>query len=110
MLSTLERQFDYLWEELHPEIDLETEVKLIPKRQFRFDYVQIESKVCIELNGGIYIKSGHTSPKGIMRDYEKTNLAQCLGYLTFQLSSEMINEYWLNNIEKVIKTRLGLNI
>ena len=49
MPSNLEFRFDNLWNELHPDIELETEVKLIPKRRFRFDYVHLLSKIIIEV-------------------------------------------------------------
>jgi hypothetical protein len=106
-ISTLEREFDYLWEHLYPEIDLECEVKIIPKRLFRFDYVHLESKVVIELNGQIWRKGGHNSGDGLLRDYEKLNLAQSLGYVTFQLSGEMITEYWLEIIANTIISRIN---
>jgi very-short-patch-repair endonuclease len=106
MPSSLERKFEYLWEELYPEIDLYTELSLIPKRKFRFDFVNKEAKVAVELNGQIWSKGGHSSGTGLMRDYEKTNLAQALGYVCFQLSNDMINERWLNIIANTIKERL----
>lgn len=103
--STLERRFDNLWECLHPNVDLDTEVKLIPKRRFRFDYAHLTSKVAVEINGGIWGISGHSSGTGLQRDYEKINLAQSLGYAVFQLSSDMIDEHWLNLIAKTISDR-----
>jgi very-short-patch-repair endonuclease len=105
MTSHLEREFENLWESLYPDIDLFTEEKLIPKRNFRFDYVHKESKVAIEINGQIWVKGGHSSGKGLLRDYEKLNLVQSLGYTVFQLSGDMINEYWLNIIVKTIKKK-----
>ncbi len=51
-------------------------------RQYRLDYAIPELKIGIEVNGGIWAKgnSGHSSGKGIMRDYDKSNLAQSLGW------------------------------
>lgn len=102
MPSNLENQFESLWTYLFPDIDLNTEVTLIPKRRFRFDYVHEPSKVAIEINGQIWHKGGHSSGKGLQRDYEKLNLAQSLGYKVFQLSGNMINEEWLNIIATTI--------
>jgi hypothetical protein len=41
--------------------------------------------VIVEQNGGIWRKGGHSSGRGLLRDYEKSNEAQLLGYvyLTF---------------------------
>lgn len=103
--SSLELKFDTLWNQLHPDLDLETEVKLISDRKFRFDYVHSKSKIAIEVNGGIWTFSGHSSGKGLLRDYEKLNLAQSLGYHVFFLSGEMIDAHWLNLIASSIKVR-----
>lgn len=105
MISSLEIEFENMWTLFYPDIDLETEVHLIPKRKFRFDYVHQPSKVAIEINGGIYGKGGHSSIKGIQRDYEKNNLAQSLGYSVFYLSRNMINPEWLTIIAETIKQR-----
>lgn len=104
-ISSLEFEFDLMWEELFPDLDLETEVRLIPQRRFKFDYVNIAAKVAIELNGQIWHKGGHSTGKSLMRDYEKLNLAQQQGYCVFQLSPEMITETWLNAIAQTIRDR-----
>ena len=51
MPSSLELEFDAPWEHLYPDIDLETEVKLISERNFRFDYVHRPSKIAIAIIG-----------------------------------------------------------
>lgn len=109
MISNLEAEFDSLWESLYPNIDLETEVALIPNRRFRFDYAHPQSRVAIEINGGIWSIGKHSTGKGLMRDYEKLNLAQALGWVVFQLSGDMINAEWLRAIATTIKQRTGNN-
>ena len=107
-VSSLELEFDLMWDELYPEIDLETEVKIICDRRYKYDYVHLESLTCIELQGQIWHKGGHNTGSGLMRDYEKFNLAQQLGYVVFQLSREMITEQWIDIIAATIKQRLQL--
>jgi len=102
-VSELELQFENLWLDLHPTIDLETEYRIISNRRFRFDYVHVKSKIAIEINGGTWKKMGHSSASGIHRDYEKLNLAQAIGWRVFQLSGDMITDYWLNLIADAIK-------
>lgn len=63
-----------------------------PPRKFRADWAWPLEKVIVEQNGGIWRKGGHSSGRGLLRDYEKLNLAQVLGwrYLVYtpaQLSS-----------------------
>ena len=106
MPSSLELEFDYLWNYLHPNIDLETEVKLIPKRRFRFDYVHFPSMVAIELNGGIFTGGGHSRGKAQQRDYEKILLATALGYSVINLGTGQVNEENLELIKRSIEVRL----
>lgn len=105
-ISSLEFDFDLMWEELFPELDLETEVRLVPKRRFKFDYYCPLSKCAIEIQGQIWQTGGHNTGKSLLRDYEKYNLAQSLGYTVFQLSGEMITEEWLTIIADTIKRRI----
>lgn len=80
-ISSLELEFDLLWDNLFPNIDLETEQLIIPGKKYRFDYIHRQSKTAIEVNGGIYQKMGHSTGKGIERDYTKINLAQAAGMI-----------------------------
>lgn len=105
MSSKLESKFHDLWRQLHPSIELIPEVKLIPQRRFRFDFVHLDSKVAIELNGGNFINGRHTRPVALNNEYEKLNLALLKGFRVFVLSSQMINENWLNKIYLYILSR-----
>jgi len=102
--SHLEQQFLDLWRYYCPHLFLDREVKLIPKRRFRFDFVHQPSQVAIEINGGNWVRGRHTRPAGLLKEYEKHNLAQLLGYQVFILSKEMINEDWIKKIEDYINS------
>lgn len=64
------------------------------RRKWLFDYAIVSRKVAIEIEGGIYgyrnkdghwEKSGaHSSPAGILRDIEKYNRAQLLGWIVIR--------------------------
>jgi hypothetical protein len=101
-ISYLERQFCDLWEYYYPNIDLEAEFRFCDKRKFRFDFAHPETKTAIEINGGRWFKSGHSSGKGLKRDYEKINLAILDGWVVFQLCDDMVNINWLENISNYI--------
>ena len=58
----------------------ETEVVFAPPRKYRADYCWRAARVIVERNGGIWKKGGHSSGTGLLRDYEKSNLAQLLGW------------------------------
>jgi very-short-patch-repair endonuclease len=83
---------------MYPEIDFATQYKAIPNRRYRFDFAHLDSKVAIEIQGGIWVKSGHTTGKGLQNSYAKLNLASYHGWKVFQLSSDMINPTWLTII------------
>jgi very-short-patch-repair endonuclease len=104
MSSELENKFLNLWGSLC-NIPLIEEYRFSSKRRFRFDFAHRESKVAIEINGGIFIKSGHSSSSGLSRDYEKLNLAQLEDWQVYQLSSKMINESNLKLIQQKIEER-----
>ncbi len=68
-----------------------------PPRKFRADWAFVPQRVLVEVNGQIWKLGGHSSGTGLLRDYEKLNLAQVEGwrYLVFtpdQLCSEIAIE------------------
>lgn len=105
MTSHLEQKFDDLWTELYPDIDLEAEVRIIPNRRFRHDYIHKKSKVAIEINGGTYIRGRHTRGKALENEYTKVMLAAKQGYLTLFLSANQITEDYLKEIKQIILDR-----
>ncbi|MHB1023354.1 MAG: endonuclease domain-containing protein [Acidobacteriaceae bacterium] len=60
------------------------------ERKYRADFAWPENKLLVEVNGGTWVKSGHSSGKGIARDYEKSNLAQRLGFVMLHFTGEMV--------------------
>lgn len=66
------------------------EFAFAPDRKFRADYYWWYAKVILEVNGQIWHKGGHSSGKGLLRDYEKSNLAQSLGYRYFQFTPDQV--------------------
>ncbi|QQT60984.1 hypothetical protein I6I97_17435 [Sphingobacterium multivorum] len=76
-------------------IELWPEFFFSVERLYRFDYAIPELKIGIEVNGGVWAKgnSGHSSGKGIMRDYEKSNLAQSLGWKVLTVVPSQIKNY-----------------
>ena len=104
--SRLEYKFLNLLQAYYPQIECFQEYKnIIPNRRFIFDFCFPQSKVAIEISGQIWRKGGHTSGKGVQRDYEKINLALLEGWIVFQLSEEMITREWLDKIISSVKLR-----
>ena len=66
--------------------------QLVKDRKYRWDFAWPEMLLCVEINGGTWVKSGHTTGKGLDRDAEKLNLAVLRGYHQFVFTKEMIRD------------------
>jgi len=94
---------------------LESEIKDIqwvfehrfhPKRRWRFDMANIENKIAIEIEGGIFSKGNgqkgsgaHSSVTGILRDIEKYNNATALGWRVIRVVPTVSK---LNDIKELV--------
>lgn len=90
-MSDLEAAFDFHWRVLAgPE--LESEVKLCPARDWRFDRFHRGAGVIVEIEGGTRLRGGgrHNRADGFEDDCVKYNWAQTVGYALFRLTSRMI--------------------
>lgn len=72
--------------------DLEEEFKFHPERKWRFDFVHHQSRVAVEVDGGVFMNGGHCRGAQITKDYEKRNAATAAGWHVFQLTSVNIRE------------------
>lgn len=74
----------------------EKEYRFSPKRRYRMDYAWVNEKVAVEIQGGIWIKGlsgrggAHSLPSNIIRDMEKSNLAQLLGWKLFKFTPQQL--------------------
>lgn len=102
-MSYLEQQFADLWLTLYPTIDLHSEYRFSPPRRYRWDFCHLESKVAIEIQGGVWMRrSGHSGGTGVLKDYEKLCLAAAQGWRVFLLAERMITDEYLKLIESAI--------
>jgi len=60
------------------------EYRFHPTRMWRFDYCWPEWKIALEINGGIWSRGRHVRGVGFMRDMEKLNVGQIMGWLVLQ--------------------------
>jgi len=61
-----------------------------PTRKWRFDIAWVDSKVAIEVQGGIWTKGRHSRGKGQLNDMEKFNNAQLLGWTLFLVTPQQL--------------------
>jgi hypothetical protein len=77
-------EFETVWRRNNgPE--LQKEFQFYTDRKWRADYKVVGHKVLIELEGGIYTKSRHTTAGGYIEDCMKYNKAQLLGYTVYRI-------------------------
>lgn len=50
------------------------------KRKWRFDFAWLEHRVALEVEGGIWIRGGHSRGTGQSNDHSKFNAAATLGW------------------------------
>lgn len=74
--------------------ECDQEYEFTTVRRFRFDYAWPVWKIAIEYHGGIFAKgrTGHSSISGLLRDYEKLNHAQSLGWIVLQFAPSHIRD------------------
>ena len=68
--------------------------KFHPTRKWEFDYAWPDSKVAVEVEGGIWRKGGgaHSNPSNILRDIEKYNAAQELNWKVYRVTTDEVKK------------------
>lgn len=97
--DSLAEQFQALWRLLGGP-QLEHEYRFHPERKWRFDYAAPAVWIAIELNGGVWSGGRHVRGAGYLRDREKINAAQLLGWRVIELGTGQVTAA---NIEPIIE-------
>ena len=71
-------------------IPFDREIRFHPKRRWRFDFVIQDTKIAIEVEGGIWGMGRHTRGAGFQADAEKGNEALLLGWKVLRVTPEHI--------------------
>lgn len=111
--SHLEMEFEFAWWSLtnrSANYAFVPEYRFHDTRKWKFDFAHPKAKVAVEIEGGTWGKSRHTTHDGYSRDCEKYNAAQRAGWLVIRLTSTMIVVDQLERIINDIKIRTGLTV
>jgi very-short-patch-repair endonuclease len=100
--SALATKFLNLWTQLGGPT-LNYEYRFHPIRKWRFDFALPESKIAIEINGGIWNYGRHNRASGYIKDLEKMNEAQMMAWRVFQLHNATITAPNVNRIIELTK-------
>lgn len=108
-LSKHEENFNITWRVLGgPPATREYEFH--PKRCWRFDFAWPDTRVAVEIDGGVNDGPGrgaHSRRKGYAEDCEKLNEAAFMGWTVFRLVPDMIT---VANVTRIIRAvREGAN-
>ena len=122
-MSALEDQFLSLWQAHYPQLILEREFSDIDawekdyqeryskskrSKRYRLDFAHLQSKVGVEIQGGVYNRGRHVTGSGYERDCKKYNLAYTSEWTIFLLTNAMAKDSaWLSLIAAHIAARLG---
>lgn len=87
--SRLEQRFATLWRLLDGPA-LEREFRFHPTRKWQADFAHLPSRTLIEIEGGIWIRGRHTSPRGFTADAEKYLAATLAGWRVVRLVDRQI--------------------
>ena len=66
------------------------EYRFWPERLFRFDYAWPQSKVALEVEGGVWSGGRHTRGSGFLKDIEKYSEAAARGWLVLRCTPDTL--------------------
>lgn len=69
------------------------EFRFHPTRKWRFDFAYPAHKVAIEINGGVWKRGRHNRGTGYIKDLEKLNAAQILGWIVLQFTPQQMKSW-----------------
>ena len=95
----LAADFARIWQMLGG-AELATEHRFHEERRWRFDFAHLPTKTAIEINGGIWSGGRHIRGAGYLRDREKVNAAQMLGWKVFELGTGQVTPA---NVQAIIE-------
>ncbi|MCC6356991.1 MAG: hypothetical protein IT577_24145 [Verrucomicrobiae bacterium] len=94
----MEDKFAGLWSKLGGP-PLEREYRFAPPRRWRFDFAHPQSRVAVELEGGVWNRGRHNRPLGFIADCEKYSAAALAGWTVVRLTEGQITE---ERVEEII--------
>ena len=104
MTSDLEAHFLRLWQ-LMDGPELEREYRFAPPRRWRADFAHLPSRTLIEIEGGVWNRGRHVSPKGFLADAEKYLRATLDGWSVIRLTDPQLNPETVREILAYVNTR-----
>lgn len=70
-----------------------------PVRRWRADFAHLDTRVLVEIDGGVWAGGRHTRGGGFIEDCAKLNAAAVLGWTVFRLATGMMT---VDNVQPII--------
>ena len=104
--SVLEERFARMWDALGGPV-LKREYKFMPSRRWRADFAWEDAHLLIEIEGGVWNRGRHLTPRGFLKDAEKYLAATLLGWTVIRLTSPQINPATIKQILDYARDRIS---
>lgn len=84
--------------------ELVRELQFHPTRKWRADFAHLESRTLIEIEGGIFLRSGgrHGRGAGYAGDAEKYLEAELAGWRVLRLTERQLTAEWVERIVALV--------
>lgn len=66
------------------------EYRFHPVRKWRLDYAWPDQRLGLEVQGGLFIKGGHSTGAGIAKDHDKYNAMAVMGWRLLQVQPKYL--------------------
>ncbi len=84
----------------------EYEHRFHPVRRWRFDVAWLSKKIAVEIDGGVWIGGRHSGGMGQIKDNEKINVAQSLGWRVYRfVPGDIKSGYFLKAMQAIMGGR-----
>ena len=104
--SVLEARFMTLWDVLNGP-RLVREFRFHPKRRWQADFACEAARVLIEIEGGVWNRGRHLSPKGFIRDAEKYLTATLMGWTVLRLVADQLTPETMKEVVDYVRSRVS---
>lgn len=74
-------------------------------RRWRFDWAWPERKVAVEQDGGLWKYGRHNRPAGAIKDMEKLNRAEALGWTVLRFTPDQVRNGTALNVLREVLTK-----
>lgn len=104
--SELEERFARLWDALGGPV-LKRELQFSPPRRWRADFAWEEARLLIEIEGGVWNRGRHLTPRGFLSDAEKYLTATLMGWTVIRLTAPQLNPATIKQILDYARPRIS---